>query len=246
MKMKRAISFFLISLSLLLVGCTKNLAIIKDDSRPLKQVENISEMNYNATISECQKIIDESTAANYTMFGTEIISKEDVHIKAIPLTLSIIQVLVKKKALERRWDNKTYLNNLNDELIQYTNFRYDFIEEKIVEKSPDDTTRINTLSFKVSFENNTNPFRTLEVDGGFECFFLENAKGLFGRVESVMDDFTFDYFLIDGFMSTIITFHTINDFNEALYSNDLSKKEIHLVFNGIQTKPIRLNWILTF
>lgn len=232
-------SIFLFSL----IGCadTKSILLNTDSS---KNSDTIVKYSSEVTIAECNEIIEAATMRNYYQFGHELRTTDRVLITAIPLTIETIKAMVKKRALERRWNEDLYFYNLDKELQMFTNLKIDPLSKKIVVKDDNDTNKVNTLSFKITFENNTNPFRPVEVDGGFECFFLENKKGLFGRVESIMDDFLFDYLLIDGYMSTIVSFNLVNDFGKMILNNNEKKQQFSLVFNGLQNKIIKLDWFL--
>lgn len=244
MAMKRALSLTIIIFITFFFGCSGSSVVT--NIKPEKVVKDIKGLDYSSGIEECQRIIDNSTATNgYTNLTSQKLTSDVVKIEAVPLTIEVIKAMVKKRALERRWPHKDYIKVLDQELDAFTNFRYDKISNKIVPKSTIDTTSSYTMSFKISIENNTDPFRIIEIDGGFECFFLENENGLFGRAEGITDDFLFDYLLIDGFMSTIVTFKTKNDFGQKLFADGKIPEKFGLVFNGIQTDPIKLDWHLS-
>lgn len=241
MAMKRALSLFI---TLILITACSNSNIVKK-VEPEKVVKDIKKLDYVSGIDASKQIIEKSTARNYTSLGPNIYTVDNVLITATPLTIEVIQAKVKKRALERRWSHKKYMDVLDKELRTYTNFKYDKAKNLIVHNTEVDKNSAFTMSFNVSFENHTDPFRTIEVDGGFECFFLENGEGYFGRAESISDDYLFDYLLIDGFMSTIITFKTKNDFGQALFKQGLTPEKFSLVFNGMGAKSIKLNWQLS-
>jgi len=205
-------------------------------------VKDINKLDYTSGIEACTEIIENSTARNHYLLGREVFTSDEVLITAIPLTIEVIQARAKKRTLERRWSNAKYQDFLNKELTAYTNFRLDKSGTKIVRNDTLDAKSGYNISFIISFQNHTVPFRTIEVDGGFECFFFENKLGHFGRVESISDDFLFDYILLDGFMSTIVTFKTKNDFGQPLFKKGTYPETFSLIFNGFDSKPIKLVW----
>ena len=69
-------------------------------------------------------------------------------------------------------------------------------------------------------------------------------KGEFSRVTKVTGLFVEDYFQLDGYLDAIITFSPFSTTGKLLFAEKDLNESYMLIFNGLQSDPIGIKWIL--
>lgn len=193
------------------------------------------------TLDECNKIIDYYTISNFAsnLFSNAPIS-QDVFIRAMPFNKITVAALTKKEVIEKRLPEEEFFPIINNYLEAYTNYKYDFASDKIVEQ---DSNYSKGYSFKVFLENTTNPFEPIFLEDGYSYFFLENMDGSFSRVAEVTGLYAEDYIELDGYLNIIITYSPFSADGKRLFANKDLNESYRLVFNGLQKESIAIQWI---
>lgn len=222
---------------LIFFGCSTTKYV---DTKKLEKFYKHNPLSWN--LDECNKILDFYTSNNFNnlMFNKGPIN-QDVIIKALLLNSTSVQALSRKEMIEKRLSEKDYYEILNAYLTDFTSLKYDASQKKIVEA---DSSFNRGYSFKMYFENITDPFRPILLEDGYSYFFLENLKGEFSRVTYVTGLFVEDYFQLDGYLDAIITFSPFSNNGKRLFESKDLNNSYKLVFNGLQTEPIIIEWNL--
>ncbi len=229
----------LISLSLILlfVGCSAtNYVYINRIAKILPN--DASTWN----IDDCNKILKFYTSDNSTnqIFKSSPVNQK-VIIKALLLNKTSIKAMARKEVIEKRLEPKEYYIILDNYLQEFTSFKYNFLTGKIVVA---DTNFTEGYSFKIYFENISEPYQPIFLEDGYSYFFLENMKGEFSRVTKVTGLFVEDYFQLDGYLDAIITFSPFSTTGKLLFEEKDLNESYMLIFNGLQSDPIEIKWIL--
>ncbi len=176
---------------------------------------------------------------NETSILTIAEKKPQIVINALPLNKNVILALVKKEAIEKRYNNDEYKNRLKDYLESYTSFTLDTVNMKIIES---DSNFYSGYSFKLYLENKTDPFSPIFLEDGYSYFFLENMQGKFSRIIEVTGLYAEDDIQLDGYLNVVVTFSPFATDGTRLFNNKDLIESYRLVFNGLQRKPIVLEW----
>lgn len=194
------------------------------------------------SLKECNSILDFYTSDNMInlVFNKGPINP-DVIIKALLLNSTSLKALSRKEMIEKRLDEKDYYQILNTYLTEFTSLKYDESQNKIVEA---DSNFNKGYSFKMYFENITDPFRPILLEDGYSYFFLENLSGEFSRVTAVTGLFVEEYFQLDGYLDAIITFSPFSNNGKKLFDSKDLNESYMLVFNGLKDEPIIIYWNL--
>ncbi len=224
--------FLFIFVFLLLTSCSLTKYVFKSN---FYDVLNKSSSTW--TIKECKEIIQHYSLSTgkSNIFST----KTDVKIEALPLNKTVVLVLARKEAIEKRLNNQEYKNRLKDLLEAYTSFTIDTISMKVI---PSESNFTNGYSFKLYLENTTDPFRPIFLDDGYSYFFLENKEGKFSRIIEVTGLYAEDYIQLDSYLNVVVTFSPFATDGTRLFKNKDLSEAYKLVFNGLQDKPITLEW----
>jgi hypothetical protein len=200
----------------------------------------IDKPSYEWTLEECEKIISFYKSQNYSKtWDDQIITSDDAIIEAVPLNKIVIQAVARKEGLNKRLSEKEYFQKLETMLENYTDYKFD-PENKEIIKTEDNLE--NGLAFQITFQNNTNPYKPIILEDGYDYFFLENLNGMFSRVIEVSGIFADQVFQLDGFLPVTVTFSKITDEGTNIFENNEIESIYKLVFNGLQTRPIELLW----
>lgn len=232
-------NLILISLSfiLLFVGCSATNYVYKN------RIAKILPYDANSwTLDECNKILKFYTSDNSTnqIFKSSPVNQK-VIIKALLLNKTSIKAMARKEVIEKRLDKEEFYIILDNYLQEFTSLKYNYETGKIIEA---DTNFINGYSFKIYFENISQPYQPIFLEDGYSYFFLENMKGEFSRVTKVTGLFVEDYFQLDGYLDAIITFSPFSTNGKLLFADKDLNESYVLVFNGLQDDPIGIKWIL--
>jgi hypothetical protein len=99
-------------------------------------------------------------------------------------------------------------------------------------------------TFKIYFENISEPYEPIFLLDGYSYFFLENLNGEFSRVSEVSGLYVEDYFQLDGYLNANITFSPFSTSSNRLFKSKVLDESYRLIFNGLQRTPIVLQWNL--
>ena len=207
-----------------------------------KEPDFLSKVPQNWTYEECEAVLKKYIAYNkkgynqkYSLYAQ---SYADVFIEVTPLIKPVICALMRSDAINKRLSVPEYRERLKDYLEAYTNWT---LNEKgeIIAKTTD---LLDDYSFLVYFENISTTHASIEEDGAYEGFFLENAKGEFSRVIEISGRDADEYFVLVSDLKVTIVFSSKTDDNKKLNFNEKSYKDFRLLFNGLQTKPIIVEW----
>jgi len=194
------------------------------------------------SIEECNKVLKFYSADNKTNhIFSSVPSKRKVLIKTMPLNKNTISALSRKEVIEKRLEDEKFFEILDSYLNEYTSFRYDQNENKIVEA---DTNYSKGYSFNVYFENVSDPYEPIFLEDGYSYFFLENLSGDYSRVTEVSGMFVEEYLQLDGYLSAVLTFSPFSSTGKRIFFNKNLDESYRLVFNGLQDDPIAIHWNL--
>lgn len=212
------------------------------------KIVNTSQLNflnkdaYQWSLEECQKIIDFYTVDNT---GGELfksgLTDQKVYIRSMPLNTATIKAISRKEVIEKRLKADDYYSILNNYLKIYMDYKYDSEAKRI---AAIDETFSKGYVFKIFFENISDPYEPIFLDEGYSYFFLENPQGEFSRVTEVTGLYVEDYFQLDGYLNTIITFSPFSSSGKKMFSSSDLNQSYKLVFNGLQKTPIIIEWQL--
>lgn len=194
------------------------------------------------SLEECNKILTFYTADN---LSNHIFQKaplnQKVFIKALLLNESVVKAMSRKEVIEKRLKPEEYYDILANYLTQFTSLKYDKKRNEIIEADPNFT---KGYSFKIYFENVSDPYQPIFLEDGYSYFFLENAKGEFSRVTEVSGLFVEDYFQLDGYLDAIITFSPFSADGKRLFETKDLNESYRLVFNGLEDDSIVIQWMV--
>lgn len=229
---KILISFFLI----LIISSCATLKYVNKDSISKILIKNAESW----TLEECNKVLNFYTISNISNLLLNVGPiNQKVVIKAMLLNTISIQAIAKKEMIEKRLGEKAYFQILKSYLDDFTNFTFDEKLNKIVES---DSNFTKGYSFKIYFENISDPFEPIFLEDGYSYFFLENMNGDFSRVINVKGLFVEDYFQLDGYLNAIITFSPFSENDKRIFESKDLNEDYKLVFNGLQIEPIIIYW----
>jgi len=207
-----------------------------------KEPDFLSKAPQNWTYAECEAVLKKYTTYNKKGYNQKYsqyaLSHEDVFIEVKPLNKHVISALMRKDAINKRLSVPEYHERLKDYLEAFTNWTLND-KGKIFART---TELLDEYSFLVLFENISIPHRTIEEDGAYDGFFLENAKKEFSRVIEISGRDADEYFVLVSDLKVTITFSSKTDENQKLNFNEKTYKDFRLIFNGLQTKPILVEW----
>jgi len=199
------------------------------------------------TVEECDKIIYYSSCSNIENYWNNELARSlstyDAFINAVRLDHTSIQAIVRKEAILKRIPHKDYLDRLRFYLEDYTNYMLDSTFGRVVKKNVIEDS-LKGLSFKINFINETDPYRPIDIEDGYEYFFLENNKGEFSRVVEIEGDYADNHFFLTDYLNVIVTFSRLTDKGKPLFINDRYEEGYNLVFNAVDSDPIIINWTL--
>lgn len=233
--------FPLLAFALVLLACTASKKVSQE------AVNKIMTKNpENWSMEECESILRAWTQSTWKTDPNAtypVSSSKSVSITATPLNLDVISALARQEALNRRLSVSEFRSQFKEQLENYTGLTIDTISGKIkTRKLPPEYKK--EFSFMVSFENISYPHRTIEIDGAYEGFFLENEAGEFGRVTGISGYYADEYFVLDGTLQVTITFSQLTDEGKDLFPDENGSSGFRLVFNGLESKPIIIRWHL--
>lgn len=229
---------FILSISfLLLPSCTSTKYVYQS-----KILNILPKDGAEWSIDECNKILDFYTADNTTnkMFNSAPINQK-VYIKVLLLNKTTLKAMARKEVIEKRIDKNDYYRILEAYLSRYTSLTYNKDRKEIIEA---DTNFSKGYTFKIYFENISDPYQPIFLDDGYSYFFLENMDGEFSRVIEVEGLFVEDYFQLDGYLDAILTFSPFSSAGKRLFDDKNLNESYNLVFNGLQKESIGIKWVL--
>ncbi|MBU1095089.1 MAG: hypothetical protein KKB34_01300 [Bacteroidetes bacterium] len=236
------LSKFLLFLTFLIstFSCSSSSYISKTDVNLI-----LAKNSFEWTLEECQTIINFNTVSNYGQYFSKSLAIESmsasVFVTAIPLTENVIKAHARKEAIQKRLSELDHISVLKNYYEMYTSYKFSYKQdEKLLEITRSDT--IKGLSFNVVFENQTSPYRPIEIKDGYEYFFLENPSGQFARVTEISGRYAETDFYLTDFLNVIITFSPKTDDGALLFNPAIATENYKLILNGIDEKPIILNW----
>jgi len=188
-------------------------------------------------LAECNEILDFYTTDNFSDPTIKTVQK--VYIKVLMLNKTSIKALARKEVIERRLQENDFYNILETYLREFTSLTYNNKRNEIIEVDPNYS---NGYSFKIFFENISNPYERIFLQNGYSYFFLENMNGDFSRVINVTGRFVEDYFQLDDYLYTNIRFSPFATNNKRLFDSKDLNESYKLVFNGLQMEPIVIKW----
>ena len=195
---------------------------------------------------ECLAIINRYSTANLRLDfeitrSTSSFGK-NIFIRATPFTKEVLQALVKKEAIQRRFTIRQFRERLKQQIEYFTNYSVDEGTGKIIEKPPDAENRVNEYTFEIYFLNITDPYRTIRAYLAEEGFFLEREDGKFTRVIGMTGTDDEAYFVLFSDLFAMVTFSAFTDDGERLVFNEDTMNQFRLVFTSLQNEPIVLDW----
>lgn len=207
-----------------------------------KQINFLSKDAAGWTLEQCHTLIDFYSIDNS---GGDIyqakLMNQNVYVRALLLNVNSIMALSRKEVIEKRLDTNEYYNILNTYLSEFLNMNYDISKGKIIDTSEGFN---RGYTFKIYFENISDPYEPIFLPDGYSYFFLENLDGVYSRVSEVSGLYVEDYFQLDGYLNAIITFSPFSDAGRRLFKNKVLNESYRLVLNGLQRNPIILKWNL--
>lgn len=231
--------------------CFLLVIIIIAACRPVKKVTKVDineillKPSSEWTVEECDEIINYSSCSNVGGYWNSDIamtfSSYDVFINAVLLDVTSIQAIVRKEAILKRVSDKDYMDRLRFDIENYTNYTYDTAAGHVVEKNISEDS-LKGLSFKIKFINATDPYHPIDVEDGYEYFFLENTKGDFARVIEISGDYADSHFFLTDYISVNVTFSRTTDGGKILFKDDNFDQGFRLVFNALDSNPIVIDW----
>lgn len=243
MKIREMLITLICAAILLISGCS-----------PVKQAAKVSiedillKPSSEWTVEECDEIINYSTCSNIENYWTNDIARTfstyDVFIEAVRLDKISIQALVRKEAVLKRIPHKDYIDRLRFYIEDYTNYTYDTTSGKVSKKNISEDS-LKGPSFKLKFINATDPYRPIDVEDGYEYFFIEDSRGDFARVVEISGDYADNHFFLADYLSVIITFSRTSDDGKVLFKDDNYDRGYMLVFNALDSNPIKIEWKVT-
>jgi hypothetical protein len=235
--------FLFLSVILLIAAC-----------RPVKKASKIDineilvKHSSKWTVEECDEIINFSSCSNVGEYWSSDLaftfSSYDVFINAVRLDVTSIQAIVRKEAILKRVPYKDYVDRLRIYIEDYTNHSYDTSTGKVVKKNVTEDS-LKGLSFKLKFINATDPYRPVDVEDGYEYFFLENSSGEFSRVVEISGDYADNHFFLSDYLSVIVTFSRTSDEGKVLFMDQNYESGYKLIFNALESDPIIIDWKVT-
>ncbi len=227
--------FRLLVLILILQSCVTVNLVKKSSIEPI-----LSKDVVDWSLDECNTVLDFYGIDNvtYKPLNLEPI-KQKVLIKVLPLNTITVQAIAKKETIEKRLTNEDYYSILKTYLDRYTSYTYDSLKNEIVVADTDFT---NGYSFKMYFENTSDPYEPIFLEDGYSYFFLENMNGDFSRVMNVSGLFVEQYFQLDDYLNAIIKFSPFSDNGKRLFNSKDLNENYRLVFNGLQKDSIVIEW----
>ena len=232
----------LLIISFLFAGCTgaKKISVNSINEVTTKSVNDWS-------VEDCNLIIALSTVSNKENYLSGSIAYElsgiDVFISAMPMTGMTIKAIAKKEALLKRLSDSEFEVLLKDYFHAYTNYEYIPEKDSLTKKGiPQDS--LKGLTFQVVFQNNTDPYRPIILEQGYDYFFLENKDGDYARVVEISGRYAETDFYLTDYLGVNITFNSRSVKDKLLFDNLLNLSEFNLVFNGLDEDPIELEWKL--
>jgi len=224
------------------------LTILLNNCSPVKYVNNkqivkiFPRNGIDWSLEECNQIIDfYSTNISPNQLFNSKPNNQKVFIKTLLLNKNSIQAMSKKEIIEKRLNKEDYYKILDSYLREFTSLTYSKSREQIIEA---DSNFSKGYSFKIYFENTSDPFEPIFLEDGYSYFFLENMNGEFSRVTEVTGLFVEDYFQLDGYLDVIVTFSPFSTIGRRLFEEKNLNESYRLVFNGLQKEPIIVQWIL--
>ena len=209
---------------------------------PKREPDFLSKTPQNWTYEECQAVLKKYIAYNKKGYNQKYsqysLNTEDVFVEVTPLNKPVISALMRRDAINKRLSVPEYRERLKDYLKAYTNWTLNKKGE-IIAKT---TELLDDYSFLVYFENISTPHRTIEEDDAYDGFFLENKKGKFSRVTEISGRDADEYFVLVSDLKVTVTFSSKTDQNKKLNFNEKTYKDFKLIFNGLQSKPIIVQW----
>ncbi|MDX1699323.1 MAG: hypothetical protein R3250_01835 [Melioribacteraceae bacterium] len=226
----------LAALILLIPGCSTSKIVNS------KQINLFSKDASTWTLEQCHNVIDFYSVDNS---GGDIyqakLMRQKVYIRALLLNVNSLKALSRKEVIEKRLENQDYYDILNNYLDEFLKIGYDKSSDKIIDANENFSWG---FTFKVYFENISDPYEPIFLADGYSYFFLENLEGEFSRVKEVSGLYVEDYFELDGYLNATITFSPFSAGGKRLYENKVLNESYRLVFNGLQRGPIILRWNL--
>lgn len=210
------------------------------NKKNITNIFNKGAINWN--LEECNKILDFYTADN---LSNRIFQKaplnQKVFIKVLLLNKTSIKAMSRKEVIEKRLKSEEYYAILENYLSEFTSLKYDKKKNEIIEADPNFT---KGYTFKIYFENISDPYQPIFLEDGYSYFFLENQSGEFSRVTEVTGLFVEDYFQLDGYLDAIITFSPFSNSDKRLFNTKDLNESYRLVFNGLQDDSIVIQWMV--
>lgn len=238
--MKKTV-ILLISL-VFITSCTDVAKFPRKDFIALSQSDPVS-----WTIDDCDKIIGLFSFSNFDFFWNDVmglkLGSTDIKITAVLLNKLSLAAISRKEALLQRLPEKDFYSNLKFNLEDYTRFTLDK-NNKIVENAslPKDSSK--GISFNLYFKNLTEPYRSVELENGYNYFFLENPEGKYSRVIGIRGTYVDYNFILSDYLRVTITYSEFDDEGEKLFEDSDNINDVTLIFNAIAKEPVILKWKL--
>ncbi len=198
------------------------------------------------SLDDCDNIMHYYTGLNKRglklLYNPGSRSAEKILIKAMPLNKHTISARMRKQAINRRLSTEEFHRRLQVELADYTNWTMDSTLTKIIHKSSIGDTLLNEITFKLRFQNISEPHSSIEVFRAEEAFFLENLNGEFTRVIALGGLDADDYFVLVSDLTQEFTFSLLTDAGKKLTYDEKTYNQFKLIFNGLQSNPIVVEW----
>ncbi len=232
--------FLLFIISLLSTGCT---GAKKVSANSINKIA--VKFANDWTVEDCNLIIAMSSVSNKDHYISGSIAYElsgtDVFISAMPMTDLTIKAIAKKQALLKRLTDTDLNQLLKDYFHDYTNYEYIPEKDSLIKRDiPQDS--LKGLTFQVVFQNNTDPYRPIILERGYDYFFLENTAGDYARVVEISGRYAETDFYLTDYLGVNITFSRTSDNGKPVIDSMLMLTDFKLVFNGLDDDPVELEW----
>lgn len=207
--------------------------------------EVISPSVLNWTIEDCNQIINFYTRRNYLdtlgFIKNDPEFDDQVFVSALPMLPKVIKAIAKKEAILKRLKTNEFYDLLDYYFYKYTDYTYNKQFDRIVYSNPRPDSAIG-LTFELFFENQTFPYRPIEIRDGYEYFFLENGQNEFVRIVEISGRFSEADIYLTDFLNVTVTFSAHADNGKLLFTGSNFQTGFKLVFNALQKDPIVLTW----
>lgn len=198
------------------------------------------------SLEECRQARNKFTINNsrnvITSSGVVQIHSAELFIELTLFTPEVIMANVREDAILKRLSKESLLANYKYQLEYYTNFIYDIEKDTVINNPGISNDSLSGITFKIHFENRTDPYRQITVKDGYEYIFLENKAGEFSRVIEIGGLFAEQNIYINDFLDVEVTFSAYNDEGKLLFENQKLFDGFKVVFNKLLDEPIIISF----